>query len=77
MGAATWIGTLGTVVFVGLRHVECLDPRTRVRVVAVLVIAFSPVALPAATALFIFEVHLLIANVPCVDISSMSCFLKP
>ncbi len=53
MGAATWIGTLGTVVFVGLRHVACLDPRNRVRVVAVVVNAFSPVALTAATALFI------------------------
>ena len=53
MGAATWIGTLGTVVFIGLRHVACLDPRTRARVVAVVVNAFSPVALTAATALFI------------------------
>lgn len=53
MAAATWIGTLATVVFVGLRHAARLDARRRVTVVAVVVNAFSPVALSAVIALFI------------------------
>ena len=53
LAAATWIGTLAAVVFIGLRHAARLEAPFRARAVAGIVVAFSPVGLSAVTALFV------------------------
>lgn len=52
-GAALWLGTLLALAVVGLRRAADLGLAERTRVVAVLVNGFSPLALSAATALFV------------------------
>jgi copper transport protein len=52
-GAALWLGTLLALAAVGLRRSAELEAGERARVVAALVNGFSPLALAAATALFV------------------------